>query len=180
MISDTNPPAMITQELGRITLPSCACGAPRLREALASAVAPLNLDPRTAGDISLALGEAFANAVEHGAGGAIAIAMCLEDGQLVLHLQYHGEPFAAEQVTAPDVHLLNDGGLGRYIMQQLMDEVEYQFRDGKTHVHMTKLLRQAHSTRLTPVSQAPSQGRTWRKTRLAAGPDPSAPALQPG
>lgn len=133
---------MVVKRYEKIVVPSSACAASTLRRAVLSFVDSLGVDELSKGEITVAVGEAFANAVKYGNGSSevvVWLTACTES--LMVDIEYSGDPFHAHRVRAPDVSLLPNGGLGRYLMQQFMDEVRYSFRNGRTYLRMLKVFR---------------------------------------
>ena len=133
---------MVIKRYEKIVVPSSVCAAPTLRHAVLSFVDSLGVDELSKGEITVAVGEAFANAVKYGNGSSevvVWLTACPES--LLVDIEYSGEPFHAQRVHAPDVGSLPNGGLGRYLMQQFMDDVRYSFRNGRTYLRMLKVFR---------------------------------------
>ncbi len=89
----------------------------------------------------LAVDEAATNIIEHAYGGEspdeIQIFCEIKQDCLVIRLRDCGNPFEPSRVPAPDLDAeLEDrdvGGLGLYFINQLMDEVDFEFdRDPET------------------------------------------------
>ena len=96
-------------------------------------------------DLQLAVEEACTNVIEHaygGKGGDLVISFAARERDVVLTVRDHGRPFAPEEVIAPDTNLpLTErriGGLGLYLMYQLMDEVRFDFAEGSNTLAMVK------------------------------------------
>lgn len=103
-----------------------------------------NLPPKMQRQVELALEEALVNIIEHtyhGAGGPLAITCQFYPKERIeFTLQDQGEPFSPlERVAAPDPHLSleerKEGGLGVFLMTQMMDLVRYEY------VHPYNILR---------------------------------------
>lgn len=96
-------------------------------------------------EIHLGLQEALANAVIHGAGGdpnkTVECRVACEDrhGMLII-VNDPGKGFDPTQVADPlhAQNLYSNHGRGIYLINQLMDEVEY--KRGGTEIHMRKRL----------------------------------------
>ncbi|KRE44942.1 ATP-binding protein [Paenibacillus sp. Soil522] len=102
-------------------------------------------------DIKVAVSEACNNAVIHGAQSADqdVIDICFETGDAGLTIKVKNSgptvlvPDALEEAAPlPDADVcgLRAGGLGIYLMQALMDEVEVNASESGTEVVMTKYL----------------------------------------
>ncbi|HTE20961.1 MAG TPA: ATP-binding protein, partial [Armatimonadota bacterium] len=82
---------------------------------------------------------AFTNAVRHGtstAGSLIEASIRVSPSGCHVALCYLGEPFEAPPARLPDCHAT--GGRGRYLMDVLVDRVQYRFRDGITEIELHK------------------------------------------
>ncbi|MBI5517113.1 MAG: ATP-binding protein [Deltaproteobacteria bacterium] len=95
-----------------------------------------------------AYNEAFNNIVEHAyaAGhGEVEVLLRVDEAtdRLVLRLVDHGAGFdfgTSGAVEAPPVDALSDGGMGLFIIRQSMTEVQYERREDRNHLTMTKRL----------------------------------------
>ncbi len=93
-------------------------------------------------DIKLAVGEAVTNAIKHGNCGddLLAIECRAEAEQLSVKLKYSSEPFDPATVPSPDLVNMQQGGMGIYIMRLVMDEIFYEFDNGRATVTLIKRL----------------------------------------
>jgi serine/threonine-protein kinase RsbW len=93
-------------------------------------------------EISLAVTEAVSNAIRHGspAGEAdtVELGVQVEDPRLIITIRDHGGPFTPPKPSLPDPADFAEHGRGLFLMQQLMDEVQFS-RDDGTLVRMTKI-----------------------------------------
>ena len=97
-------------------------------------------------EIELALREALANAIEHGAGHdssktiQCSVACDHERGMLIV-VRDPGAGFDPASLPSPVLgqNLFSTGGRGIYLINQLMDEV--RFEKGGTEIHMIKRLK---------------------------------------
>lgn len=94
-------------------------------------------------DIELALSEALANAVVHGAGMDPSKTVecdvaCDEDHGMLIVVRDPGPGFDPEKIADPccGENIYSSHGRGIYMINQLMDEV--QFRKNGTEIHMIK------------------------------------------
>ena len=93
------------------------------------------LDARGVQAVQLAVDEACSNIIEHAYGGEgrgdIACTCCVDSGVLTMTLADQGAPFDPDSVPNPDLDADLDnrveGGLGVYIMRELMDEIHHEF-----------------------------------------------------
>ena len=98
-------------------------------------------DSRSAGDVELAVGEAFTNVVKYGAGGKVSVLVDASSAdEFVVELNYPGKSFETA-VTHPRNRTGGHGGYGRYIMQECLDGMEYRFLGGRTRLRMSKRVR---------------------------------------
>ena len=107
------------------------------------------LDERSAWQVQLAVDEAATNVIQHaydqGAPGDLTLSWRCEGGKFVVSLHDHGRQFDPQQVPSPDISSPLEerqvGGLGIYLITNLMDEVHFTFdpQDGNL-LTMTKLL----------------------------------------
>ncbi len=104
------------------------------------ASAALN-DPVAVGDIELAMGEAFSNAVKYGRHGLATVYVDLSRPKvLTLEMVYPGADFDTTVTYPEDVHNAS-GGFGRFIMKRVLDMMDYSFEDGRTILRMRKTRR---------------------------------------
>jgi serine/threonine-protein kinase RsbW len=93
-------------------------------------------------NLQLAVEEACANVIEHaygGHGGEFHVRFEASARDVTITVHDNGRPFAPNEVSEPNLTLPLEerriGGLGLYLMQQLMDEVRFGFgEDGNTLV----------------------------------------------
>ncbi len=102
------------------------------------------LPPRDAWRVLLALDEILSNIVRHGLAGSrapIDVTFSFADGRVVVEIVDSAEAFNPLLAPAPDTSSPLDqrqpGGLGIALVQQLMDEIEYERRDERNHFVMT-------------------------------------------
>ena len=132
-------------EADRMTTEQLALGAEMsnvkvLRQELLRLCRDYNIDGDAAGDLALAVSEAFTNAVRHGTGRPDALVQAdirLTPAECDVSLYYPGEPFQAPPPRLPDCHAT--GGRGRYLMDVLVDQVQYRFHDGMTEIKLRKV-----------------------------------------
>src|SRR5882762_4820654 len=88
---------------------------------------------RTVGNTKLAVDEACTNVVKHGYKGRSGFIEVIVTGNLrefSIEIRDQGESFDLRNVKSPDLKMYVEtrrrGGLGVFLMNQLMDEVHYQ------------------------------------------------------
>ncbi len=99
--------------------------------------AALNEDDTFA--LQMAADEACANVIEHAYGGrpdgTVSIECRLANDEVILTIRDHGRPFDPKAVPRPDMAAplakRNGGALGLYLMEKLMDVVQFEFDPSK-------------------------------------------------
>ena len=107
------------------------------------------LDEATVFDLQLAIDEACTNIIVHGYEGQegdITLSLRQQHDEIVVTIQDRAQPFDPDAVPLPLLDApLEDrplGGLGIYLMRQVMDEVRFDFDDAKgNELTMIKRLR---------------------------------------
>jgi serine/threonine-protein kinase RsbW len=103
------------------------------------------IDPALRFDLQLAVEEACMNVIEHAYGGkggefTVCFEVCGPDAQITV--TDHGQPFDPQDVPPPNLSLPLEerpvGGLGIFLMQQLMDDVEFIFSTKGNELRMVK------------------------------------------
>ena len=101
-------------------------------------------------EIELALHEAVANAVKHGAGSDPAKSVnctvaCEEKHGMLIVVSDPGNGFDPQNVPNPLIgeNLYSDHGRGIYMINRLMDQVEY--KKGGTEIHMRKFFKNGNN-----------------------------------
>ena len=100
----------------------------------------------TLDDVESAVGEALANAVEHGnrnADQGFDVAATFDDGRLVIEVKDHGGGFDCERALACDAPDIESArGFGIFLMRALMDEIA--FLDRGSRVQLVKRVSFSH------------------------------------
>lgn len=105
-------------------------------------------------DLQLAVEEVFVNLVQHGYGEAVAgpvrVELSKKDGALWVTIRDEAPPFEPDSAPTPDVGAgleeRETGGLGLFLVDQLMDEVRYQpGYEGGNRLDLIKKLAPARS-----------------------------------
>ena len=94
-------------------------------------------------DIKVAVAEACTNAITHGKNDVdnFSVEFALEEEKLIITVCDNGIGCATNCIKSPDLTLLNEGGLGVFIIKSLMDDVSINSDLGKgTTITMTKFL----------------------------------------
>jgi len=101
------------------------------------------IDVKTGDQIELAVGEALANAIKHGqADGdeAIGLTLVVENGMLTVMVEDNGIGFSPEDVPPPNFDEHPSHGYGVFIINEIMDSISYDSRDGINKLTMKKRL----------------------------------------
>jgi len=101
-------------------------------------------------EVQMAVDEACTNVIQHGYGeeekGEIALRCKFAEGDFVVTIRDHGQPFNPEGVPPPDLTAnlaeRQESGLGLYFMRCLMDEVRFHFDAQSNELTMVKRIRQ--------------------------------------
>ena len=104
-----------------------------------------NLDRSHLSQMDLAMEEAIANVIMYaypeGEKGTVEVFLEVEDNQIHACISDAGAPF--NPLQQPDAELSSSieersiGGLGIHLIKEIMDKVEYQYKDGKNRLTMT-------------------------------------------
>lgn len=102
---------------------------------ITSVAKKLGLDDDQTFALQMAVDEACANVIEHAYGGqtngTISIHCQTLNDDVVVTIHDHGRPFDPQSVPRPDItaplEKRQNGGLGLYLMEKLMDSVEWAF-----------------------------------------------------
>ena len=131
----------------RISVASDAAQLPVLTRFLQEFWSAARLPPVESIKFELALEEVFINVVMHGspvAGTPVDVSVILCDGGLTLVVENDGPAFDPLLLPAPDVAAgLEErkvGGLGVFLVRQMMDAVSYQRVAARNQLRMTKRL----------------------------------------
>jgi serine/threonine-protein kinase RsbW len=134
--------------MATLSLFADVCQLAAIRDFVEGVARQLGLSEPVIYDLRLAVDEACSNVVRHayrGQGGRIQVTIePVECGVQVLVRDW-GQPFDPAAVPAPDVTARLEqrslGGLGLFLIRQMMDEVEFSFdhAEGNT-LRMVKLL----------------------------------------
>lgn len=128
-------------------VPGDAAQLPALLMFLQDFWSEFKLPPTEALSFELALEEVFMNVVMHGSHAdrapRVKVSMTLLDGSVTLTVEDDGPPFDPLSLPAPDLTASLEarrvGGLGVFLVRQVMDSVRYERRDTTTNrLQMTK------------------------------------------
>lgn len=113
-----------------------------LEELLSATDCPLGLITM----ILISVEEAYVNVASYaypeGELGECQLEYALEENTIIIDLYDAGVPYNPLQKEDPDITLKAEergiGGLGIYMVKQTMDEVTYEYQEGKNHLCMKK------------------------------------------
>ena len=129
-----------------ITLHTDIQEVPQLAAFIDEVAEACGIDMATAMSLNLAMEEAVVNVMNYaypaGTVGNVDIDAEFDDGKLTFILSDSGTPFDPTQAGEPDLTLGAEdrpiGGLGIFLVRQIMDSVEYRYSDGKNILTLTK------------------------------------------
>ncbi len=132
----------------RTSVPSEADQLPVLAQFLQEFWSAADLPPAQSLPFEIALEEIFMNVVMHGTSGGcsgrVDVCLALADNHLTLAVEDEGPPFDPLALAAPDTKARLEerrvGGLGVYLVRQLMDAVSYARVGPRNQLRMTKHL----------------------------------------
>ena len=144
MMSGVEHVMMATGEFER-TLPAVTEALPGLLDALAAWLDEHGVLAPPRDDLLLALDEAVSNVIEHGYSdvpGRMTVSAREATGGIELRVADDASPFDPLAAPLPDLDApLEDrpiGGLGVFLIRQLMDRVEYRREDGQNVLVMSR------------------------------------------
>ena len=140
----------MSEELSQsITLPNDIAAVPQLTSFVDNVCSRLNIDGSTVMQMNLALEEAVVNVMNYaypkGIKGDVDIRALCDGAQMKFVLIDSGTPFDPTKHQTPDVQLSADeraiGGLGIFLVTQIMDNVSYERRNEKNILTLCKNLK---------------------------------------
>lgn len=106
----------------------------------------LGLDDEGCSHVELAVVEAVTNSIRHAYGGApghlVEVVATVDPDHLRLEVIDDGRPVPAavrRHPPPPPIEELPEGGYGMFLIFELMDSVDFERRDGRNVVVLTKL-----------------------------------------
>ncbi|MEG2983956.1 MAG: ATP-binding protein [Peptostreptococcaceae bacterium] len=92
-------------------------------------------------DMKVAVSEACTNAIKHSRDNKFNITFNIIKNGLNIEVQDNGKGFVVSSIDTPDLENPKESGLGLFIIQTLMDDVDVESKDGEgTIIKMTKYL----------------------------------------
>ena len=125
-------------------------GLAQIRSALQALKGQGHLGDDVGEAVLLALEELVANIFGHGAGGEVFLSITCDGRKLDAEVVDSGPAFNPLAADDPDIHAGIDerpvGGLGVFLVKNLMDRVHYRRSEGHNHVYLTKRLSPGKSS----------------------------------
>ena len=109
----------------------------------------LDCSMKTEARIDIAIDEIYSNIVKYGyeeEGGEVTVSFDVSEDPLVMTLSFldQGKPFNPLESKDPDTTLSAKerkiGGLGIFMVKKTMDDIRYEYRDGKNILTIRKTL----------------------------------------
>lgn len=121
---------------------------PLFREFISDCCQKHQVSPETVFDLKLAVDEACTNVITHGYKGmdpgSIILSFRIESDRILVQITDFGHVFEPADAPKPDVEAaLEDrplGGLGLYLIYQLMDNIDYQSSEDGNTLTFTKYI----------------------------------------
>lgn len=131
-----------------LTLPNDVETIPQLNEFIDAIAESIGLDMSLTMSLNLAIEEAVVNVMEYaypqGSKGDVTIDVAASDQWLQFIISDSGTPFDPTEKKDADTTLSVDerpiGGLGIFLVRQLMDTIQYDYVDGKNVLTLKKQL----------------------------------------
>ena len=120
----------------------------KFRDFITTCCAQHDIHADTVLELKLAVDEACTNIIEHGYKGmdpgSIILSFRIEPGRILVQITDFGHVFEPEAAPKPDVEAaLEDrelGGLGLYLIYQMMDNIDYQSSEEGNTLTFTKFI----------------------------------------
>jgi len=133
------------RETFHLEIPADENNLSEVRDFMADICARAGFSKREASNTKLAVDEACTNIIKHAyrnKGGEIRIDVQAEPGRVEVNIFDRGEPFEWSKVEDPDleeyVEIGKKGGLGIFLMNRLMDELDYSASSAGNRLYMAK------------------------------------------
>ena len=110
-------------------------------EATKKAIEQLNVDKEDIEDIKVAVSEACTNAIKHSLDNKFSVEYTIFENGLTITIIDSGKGYDVDSIDVPNLEEPKESGLGLFIIQSLMDEVEIKSNiNYGTVIKMTKYL----------------------------------------
>lgn len=114
------------------------------RDSLKDLLQASGLDEKGIGEVLLAIQEVVTNVIRHAYGegtlGKIEVTFDDQSDKIVMSVKDYGKKFDCTQMPDPELPKETPGGLGIYLVKQVLDSVKYDkdFQEGNL-LHLVKL-----------------------------------------
>ena len=131
-----------------ITLPNDIEKVPQLHEFISSIAEEAGLDMSESMGVDLAVEETVVNVMNYaypkGTMGVVNIVATTDEKYLTITISDNGKPFDPTKQSDIDTTLSAEerpiGGLGIYLVRQIMDDISYERKDGRNILSLRKVL----------------------------------------
>ncbi len=142
------------RETFHLEIPADENNLSEVRDFMADICARAGFSKRETSNTKLAVDEACTNIIKHAyrnKGGSIRIDVQAEPGRVEVNIFDRGEPFDWSKVEDPDleeyVEIGKKGGLGIFLMNRLMDELDYSSSSAGNRLFMAKSIAAGSAAR---------------------------------
>ena len=119
-----------------------------VRDFVATHAKSVGLSEKEISEIRLAVDEAYTNIIKHAyknvPSNPVKVELGFNNSELWISIMDHGESFKPEEYKAPDIlkRIKNKqrGGMGVFLIQKLMDQVQYNRKGQMNEIRMVKNL----------------------------------------
>jgi serine/threonine-protein kinase RsbW len=136
---------MVDQEVVELQVPRSKEYVSIVRNTVEDIARRMHFESNDIDDLKLAVGEACANAVRHGCPESstcdIRVSCCIEPSEIAIEIRNKVKASDKQPKITTNPDITREGGLGLYLMRNLMDEVDLRWRDGWATVRMVKKVR---------------------------------------
>jgi anti-anti-sigma factor len=160
-----------------LTVPAQEGQLGRVRDFIVNVCEEAGFSTREVSNTKLAVDEACTNIIKHAysgraGGGDITVVAEIESGRIKIHLKDRGKHFDFSAVKDPDldqyVETGKKGGLGVFLINRLMDSVEYRSADGGNELILSKRSQATFSSSILS-ERVPVRGTLRFKFMVRAG-----------
>jgi anti-anti-sigma factor len=173
-MTTTRRKATTMDEEHRLTVAGVLDEVVRVCNFVVEAAEAAGLDERAVYHCQMAADEWCTNVIQHGYGkrsgpaGRIEVDLRIEPGKLLIAITDDGPHFDPMTLTEPRIDQSADdrepGGLGWFLIKKLMDDVQYDYVDGRNQLRMSKWITPNPTTGRPSVVTFPSyelRGNIW-------------------
>ncbi len=149
----------MTDQIIEMSIPSHPQFLQVVRAMMGKVTGILEIPKDQAGSIILAVDEACSNIIKYSylnaPSGKIDFLIHLETNRLEIAITDYGKACDINKLKPRDPSDIKPGGLGTYIISQVMDLVEYQCgHNGKNRIRMVSALNQVQGKKEQPLSKS--------------------------